>query len=152
MVGRVIAVRRASVGLRESLGRFQTARQAQLIDHVTTSAIEATMWVTVLDELRGTSSSDQAKYRQERDAHSDGRFVLGLRHARNRGVHAFAADQKWDAVATGWTICWAATEHAEDRSEVVKAYNSHLAGVSVIDSLCAAARWLDVMLIVRSPS
>ena len=84
---------------------FVTAREQRLRDAVETSVGRVVMasgrhdeqamfealgeclsWVCALDELLERTHTD-SDYKSRRNADSEGRFLLGLRHARNTIIH-----------------------------------------------------------------
>ena len=152
---------RGGIGLREAFARLDRAREAQLEQHVANAAVEAAMWITALDDLSSEASGDRKGYRTRRDAHPDGAVILGLRWARDRGVHSVIADHHWEpregfkfpivfpaATEQVWHVTWGPpSKSSRPDAKLIEAYETHCSGNEVSSTLIAAARWFGMVLV-----
>jgi hypothetical protein len=157
-----VRLRRGGVGLREAHGRFERALDAQLIDHVAISAVEAAVWVRSLSELlERWNTHERRRFRERLVKEENGTdFILGLQLAADLGLHQIVADQNWGAspaiaqqtslsVQT-WRITWGCASPSDRKgASKRKAYDNAVLGHEVGETLRRAARLLDVMLVQR---
>jgi hypothetical protein len=117
------------------------------------AASEAAMWACALDR-RGESA---VSYASRRDADRDGRVMRGLRWSYDTGALYAAAAPSTADIRAGepstmrfiWPASVVVVAAAEPRTGNLLArgaYDRHLAGGPVIDTLRAAERWLNTSL------
>jgi hypothetical protein len=85
------AIRRAVLGLGDSISACQHWMSAGDTDKVYINSVQAIMWICALDDLFGLDDVGGAPYAESRAEHHDGNVVEALRFARDKGVHQLAA-------------------------------------------------------------
>jgi hypothetical protein len=78
------SLRRGQTALRDAMVRLHLANDAQDGDRFFAAAVEASMWAVAMDDFL---KDEDASYASRRDADPAGQIVLGLRWARNQGIH-----------------------------------------------------------------
>lgn len=143
--------RRAHSGLRWAHARFADAIESEMDDRIYCSAVEMTIWACALDEILGMSDGT---YKARRDQDADGRRLVGLRWARNRGVHSIMnlhQVQHGETIPVRipvryWDIHWLPRDRIPtpqvSKPIQERAYDDYLAGESVEVTLAVVNRFL----------
>ena len=120
-------------------------------DGVYCSAVESVVWACALDDILGQA---EPGYEARREADIDGRLLVGIRWARNRGVHNVLSlhevhhgppvyvtyPERW------WDFTWLDRDRIPTAGRPAplqeRAYDEHLSGESVEATLASVYRFL----------